>query len=303
MGQHQVQSDLERADYGADGKIFRRKGKGWMFGFGDTPPPDGTTGWHKGALFLQTDASTLNSIVFINIGSDTSSDFDTANLDASILASVENGEGASLIGFEDAATDATAVTVEAALAELFQHIRTVEGMIYLPVGGLVHASDGTDGTVLALHASGSNAFPGTWALAEGTGVRWNNLATPFGFATCFVMPPDVDITANMVLHLLASKTGTEAAATTFGVTAFNNRPTAQALYDADADFGGASSAMPNPGIDKAVEEVTLALAAANLAAFPNCVTLTIRPTAGTLTTDDVILHAAWIEYKKKLQTV
>ncbi len=303
MGQHQTPSDLRLADFPADGKMFLRKGKGWMFGFGDEPPLDGTTGWHKGAIFLQTDASTINTILFINIGNETSSDFDSANLDAGILASVDNGEGASLIGFEDAATDSTETTVEGALAAVFAHLRSVEGIIPLPLGGLVHASDGTDGTVLALHASGSNAFPGTWALAEATGIRWNNLATPFGFVTTFVMPPDVDIASDMVLHLLASKTGTEAAATTFGVTAFNNRPTAQALYDADADFGGASSAMPNPGIDKAVEEVTLALAAANLAAFPNCVTLTIRPTAGTLTTDDVILHAAWIEYKKKLQTV
>ncbi len=302
MGQHQVASDLRRADFPADGRMFRRKGQGWMMAFGDEPPADGSVGFETGCLFLQTDDPGLNTTMFINIGTVASSDFDTANLDAAILASVDNGEGASLIGFEDAATDATATTVEAALAELFQHIVTVEGMIYLPVGGLVHASDGTDGTVLALHASGSNAFPGTWALAEGTGVRWNNLATPFGFATCFVMPPDVDITANMVLHLLASKTGTEAAATTFDVTAFNNRPTAQALYDADADFGGTTSAMPNPGIDKAVEEVTLTLALANLAAFPNCVTLTVRPTAGVLTTDDVILHAMWIEYKRKILT-
>jgi len=53
---------------------------------------------------------------------------------------------------------------------------------------------------------------------------------------------------------------------------------------------------------KTVQEVTLTLALANLTAYPAAVELTIKPKDGTLGVDDVIMLAAWIEYKKKLLT-
>ncbi len=37
-----------------------------------------------------------------------------------------------------------------------------------------------------------------------------------------------------------------------------------------------------------------------MAAYPAAIELTIKPKDGTLGTDDVIVLAAWIEYKKKL---
>jgi len=106
----------------------------------------------------------------------------------------------------------------------------------------------------------------------------------------------------MTLHILAAKTGaTVGDATKFTVAAYNN--VVDAAYDADADFGGDTGAMVGDDTAKHVQHVTLTLALANLAAYPAAMELTIKPKDGTLGTDDVILLAAWIEYKKKLLTV
>ena len=110
---------------------------------------------------------------------------------------------------------------------------------------------------------------------------------------------DMDITANATLHILAAKVGaTVGDAVTFTVEAFNN--VVDALYDADADFGGATDAMTGDAATKTVQHVTRTLALANLAAYPAAVELTIQPTDGTLGTDDVIMLAHWIEYQRKL---
>ena len=114
-----------------------------------------------------------------------------------------------------------------------------------------------------------------------------------------MIPPDMDVTADAVLHILAAKVGATAGdATKFTVEAFNN--VVAALYDADADFGGDTGAMTGDAATKTVQHVTLTLALANLAAYPAALELTLQPKDGTLGTDDVIMLAAWIEYQKKL---
>ena len=75
-----------------------------------------------------------------------------------------------------------------------------------------------------------------------------------------------------------------------------------ALYDADSDYGGASSAILPAATAKTIQNVTRTLALANLAAFPASATITIKPTAGTLDTDDLIFIGAYILYKKKILT-
>lgn len=117
----------------------------------------------------------------------------------------------------------------------------------------------------------------------------------------FVVPPDMDITFNATLTIRASKTGaTLGDAVTFAVGAFNQ--VVGALHDADADFGGTTSAMTGNATAKTIQAVTLTLALANLAASPASVTLTIKPTAGTLGTDDLVMHSVRITYQKKLLT-
>ena len=169
-----------------------------------------------------------------------------------------------------------------------------KGFINIPIGSFQEQ----DGTALADFSDGASAVPGYSAGDEGWGIRWNNHANPDPITANFVIPPDFDENVACTLHFLAAKTGaTLADAVTWTVEAFNNVD--GALYDADADYGGASSAMTGDATAKTVQEETLTLAAANLAAAPGTVTITVQPTDGTLGTDDVILFAVWVEYTKK----
>ena len=156
------------------------------------------------------------------------------------------------------------------------------------------------GAPLAIFADGASAVPGSALVdSKAFGIRWNNNATLNGIVTSFQMPEDADIAANMTLHIRASKTGaTVGDAATFTVTAYNQ--VVGALHDADTNFGGTSSAMTGNATAKTIQDVTLTLALANLAAPPASVTLSIKPTDGTLGTDDLVFHGAHITYKKKL---
>jgi len=99
---------------------------------------------------------------------------------------------------------------------------------------------------------------------------------------------------------LAAKTGATAGdAVTWLIEAFENLDAA--LYDADADFGGTSSAMTGDATAKTCQEETLTLANANITGSPGELTLTLQPTDGTLGTDDVIVCGVWLEYTKLAQ--
>lgn len=169
-----------------------------------------------------------------------------------------------------------------------------KGTIQIPLTGAIEA----DGTALADFSDGASPTPGWSAGDESVGVRWNNHATPDPISVGFTMPYDVDTAQNMTLNILAAKIGaTVGDAVTWTVEAFNNVD--GALYDADADFGGTSSAMTGDAATKTTQLETLALAAANLAAAGSQVVLTIQPTDGTLGTDDVILLGLSIQYTRK----
>ncbi len=203
---------------------------------------------------------------------------------------------ASAISVADAGLFTAATDAEAALAEIYQHLKSAKGIINIPMPVITDA-----GVALAAFVSADEATMGYCVTAKGLGIRWNNHATPGAVGAKVIVPPDADVTANMVLHILAAKTGaTVGDATKFTVAAYNN--VVDAAYDADATFGGDTSAMVGDATAKDVQEVTLALALANLAAYPAAIELTIKPKDGTLGTDDVIMLAAWIEYKKKLLT-
>ena len=158
------------------------------------------------------------------------------------------------------------------------------------------------GAPLAIFANGASAVPGLAIVdSKAKAVRWNNNATLDGILASFGMPSDCDITEDMIVQIRASKTGaTLADAPTFAVGAYNQ--VVGALHDADADFGGTSSAMTGDAAAKTIQVVTRTLTAANLAASPASVTLTVKPTDGTLGTDDLVLHSVRIIYTKKLLT-
>jgi hypothetical protein len=201
------------------------------------------------------------------------------------------------VSLADSGSFTSATTIEAALAEIYQNLVTAKGIINIPTPAFDSA-----GVALAAFVSADAVTAGYCVTAKGLGIRWNNHATPGPAVGIKVaVPPDADVAANMVLHILAAKTGaTIGDATTFTVLAYNN--VVGAAYDADSNFGGATDAMVGDATAKSVQHLTRTLALADLAAYPAAMELTIKPANSTLGTDDVILLAAWIEYKKAILT-
>jgi hypothetical protein len=224
-------------------------------------------------------------------------DIDPAIRQADVATHIADDTGAhaaAAISIADAGSIITGTTVEAALAEIMVGLKTAQGIINIPMPTITDA-----GVALAAFVNAADPLPGFCVTAKGLGIRWNNHATPTAVGTKVMVPPDADVTANMVLHILAAKTGaTIGDATKFTVVAYNND--VGAAFDADANFGGDSSAMTGDATAKDVQEETLTLALANLTAYPAAIELTLKPKDGTLGTDDVIMLAQWIEYKKKV---
>jgi hypothetical protein len=214
---------------------------------------------------------------------------------ATHIADPTAAHAASAISIADAGNFTATAQVEAALQEIYQSLLSAQGIINIPVPYFSAA-----GVALAAFADGASDVPGFCVTAKGMGVRWNNHAAPLPVASKVLVPPDADITADMTLHVIAAKIGATAGdLPKITVEAFNN--VVGALYDADSDFGGDTDAMINAST-KTIQHVTRTLALANLAAYPNLMELTLKPKAGTLGTDDLIMFGAFIAYKKKLLT-
>lgn len=200
------------------------------------------------------------------------------------------------VGIADAGSLVTATEVEAAIQEAFRHIKSAQKFLNIPLGSWQEA----DGTALA-DFGGDSTTPGFNAGDESFGIRWHNQGNPDPISTAIPYPPDLDPAANVIIHILAAKVGaTVGDAVTWTIEAFENIN--GALYDADADFGGASSAMTGDATSKTCQEETLVLALANITGAPGTLTLTLQPTDGTLGTDDVILLGVWLEYTGKTLT-
>lgn len=204
---------------------------------------------------------------------------------------------AATVSIADAGAFTATATVEAALQEIYQAILSAQAHENVPIASWTEQ----DGTALADFADGASPTPGWHAGDEGFGIRWNNHANPDPIATSLPIPNDLNAAADVIVHILAAKVGaTIGDAVTFTIEAFNNA--SGAAYDADADFGGASSAMTGDATTKTCQEETLTLAAANVAAAPCVLNLTLQPTDGTLGTDDVIVFGVWLEYTRKALT-
>ena len=179
------------------------------------------------------------------------------------------------------------------IADHETHITTTQAFLNLPMGAWTEQ----DGTAIADFSAGDSTVPGWEAATETHGIRWNNHGTPDPISCSVPIPPDLDSSADVVVHIMAAKTGnTLGDAVTWTIEAFNNAD--GALYDADTDFGGTSSAMTGNATAKTCQEETLTLAAANVAGSPCVLTLTLQPTDGTLGTDDVIVMGVWLEYTR-----
>ena len=260
------------------GVLATLPGIGHLIVYGDTKPSDGDLGYSPGCLFIDYDASG-NSVLYINVGTKASCDFD-------VFTDVGIADSGGLI---------TATSIEGALQELAQHQQSAQAVIPIPLGGAAEQ----DGTALADYAGAPT--PGWNAGNEGAGIYWGTHANPDPITVNFAIPYDLDETEDVVLHFIAAKSGATAGDTVdWTVEAFNNA--VGALYDADVDFGGEADAMTGDATAKTVQDSTLTLAAANIAAAPCMVTLTVQPKDGKLGTDDVILLGLYALYTRKTLT-
>lgn len=252
--------------------------------------PDGATGIvanttkGRGYSVARTSAG-LYTIAFDRVPSD---------LD-SVVADVRSADGIpthAVLG--DYALNTTAGHANYGKMELQLRVFRGSGMgfIHLPLG----AFQEQDGTALADFADGDSTTPGWSAGDESGGIRWNNHANPDPVSTQFVWPPDLNVLADATVTVVAAKVGaTIGDAVKWTIEVFNN--VAAAAYDADANYGGDSSAMTGDATTKTVQLETLALAKANLPTAPCVSTFTIQPKDGTLGTDDVILLGVYITYQ------
>ena len=281
-----LEYNLENHVFKAAGRAIK-SGAGFMLGWGATVG-NGSEGWSKGAKFIHVDGG-AGLLEYRNTGTNTSATW--------TLVDVLGTGGAALVGILDSAGHTVKTNVEDAIAEIYKNMFSVQAFLNIPIGSAVEA----DGTDLLDFVDATGVIPGWAFAAEIVGIRWNNHANPDPVSFGVVIPPDLDASKDAILHFMAAKDGNDASdAVTWTVTAFN-APDA-ALYDADSDFGGASSAMTANATAKTIQEETLTLVAANMAGSPNIMAITVQPTDGTLATDDVILFGLWLEYTKKLLT-
>lgn len=194
------------------------------------------------------------------------------------------------VAIADAGLFTSESDVEGALQEIYQDLKTAQAQVYIPIGAFTLAANGAPLIVFNDGVADGLDF------SEGQSYRFNpNSTTKIG--ATIPMPQDLDDTADVVLHILASRVGS--ADTTAAITVEAFFQTVGAAHDADADAGGATGAAG--AATTVVSELTRTIAAADVPAAPCALSLTLVPTAA-LDADDLRVHAVWLEYTRKLLT-
>lgn len=180
---------------------------------------------------------------------------------------------------------------------------TGQALIQLNPASCMLASTGGPMAVFADSANNPSVPGPQINNSESLVVRWNNAATTTGVMKSIYIPSDIDTTFPITVTLFVFKVGaTVGDATTFTIGAFLVK--AGQLVNADADFGGATNAVVGNATSLTVQTVSRTLAAADVAAAlgtgsAGVLTLTIKPTDGTLGTDDICLLQGVISYTRR----
>jgi len=182
------------------------------------------------------------------------------------------------------------------IAALEVDATSAAAVIELPLGGFADA----DGDMAKFADGGADGL--TWYESKGHALRFNNAASPPAMITGFGIPADMDTDKDVIVKFLVAKTGaTNNAANTTTITVGAYNQVDGALADADGDYGGATGAVVPNAPAKTLDVLSRTLASANLPAAGSKVSLTIKPTDGTLDTDDFLIFRAWVEYTRKLR--
>lgn len=212
--------------------------------------------WDGTAWVLDDIYSTAGSIVGTNITITGNTGFTPFNIDISSLAtdadlaSTANGDGASLIGIEDAAGNITATTVEGALAELAANshvpVATVDS------NTIDFTVSGTDNqTITAIIAGADTATNGQTPISDGAGgITWTTPAAGHPAVT-------LDAGVNPALSLVGATQ----------VLSLN--------LDTAGSYDNTTSGLTATSIQDAIDEI-LASAKSYTLAFPDNSTIELR---------------------------
>lgn len=198
---------------------------------------------------------------------------------------------ASDITLSDAGGFTSAADVEAALAEIYQHLKSVQGFIPIPLTSFREASSMAVGNIAAnggVLASDTTPIlkPINGATDGCQTIEWAS-SNNDQIIVQVPLPPELDVTADLVLHTRIKSEGTDDAVG-FDVDSWFN--------EGDTKVGDQSETNQTATW---AEKITT-IAHADIPAGAQTLTLGLTPVAHT--TNKMYLSAAWLEYKKKLLT-
>jgi len=191
---------------------------------------------------------------------------------------------AATVSIADSGTFTDAATVEAALAEIYQDLLSAQCFIPVPLtswmlgNGTNTVSFGgpaTDPVLDMTNGDTDSALRFTWAAAS---------VVPI--ITQIPLPPDLDVTADLVLHLRTSKSADANTVTLASDSYFNEGDTK--VEDVTATIAAAAG------------ETTITIAAADVPAGAQSLTIELTPSAHA--SDSLYLYASWLEYTRSIRT-
>lgn len=246
---------------------------------GATVPTDATAGYGVGCIFIHTDGGAGDAI-YINDGTASSCDFNAVPTGGSA--------GAADIGIADSGGFTSQTTVEAALAELYQHLISTQVVVPLPLASLREVDSNGDvgnsdanGGVLAsnttpiLRSGSTECFELFWAASNADVVSLG-----------LTLPADLDDTADAYVDLYVQANTTDQAP---GFTVGSS-------WQAGTQVTDAATAVTST----AIQTITATIASGDIPSGVTFVTLQLTPDAHG--TSAFQLHGARLRYKGKLRT-
>ena len=206
---------------------------------------------------------------------------------AAHIADPAAAHSASAVSIADVGTFTTAAEVEAALQEIYQGLKTIQGTVPVPLGSITME----DGTALTKQAT---TVAGYDQLANKEIVINIPLGCTSGESLGFSvpLPQDIDVGADLHVHVLAGKAADN------DVLTLDCEVYPVAAGDvANTDIQDTAAQT----IVAAGTELTFTCGLDGLLASPSAVTVVLA-LGGTNDQDAVYLYGAWLEYKKKILT-
>ena len=185
---------------------------------------------------------------------------------------------AATVSIADSGGFTSEATVEAALAEIYQHIQSAQKFIPIPLTSWMigdasntvsFGGPATDPILDMTNGDTDSAMRWTWAAASVEEI-----------ITQIPLPPDLDTTADLVLHLRTAKDA--------------NANTVTLASDAYFNEGDTKVEDVTATIAQAAGETTITIAAADIPAGAQSLTIELTPSAHA--GDALYLYATWLEY-------